>query len=151
MKLFQTAAVLGSLAFSTAVATAIFTQPAESYAPYRFPEPPSAIRTDPVRPTLDNLAVMNLVDTYGDEQSYDEPYCDLRVSVTEKLSNEFEEQRIGQPDVVDGIYVELWASDSFRTWSALATRPDGISCVVQTGRDWNGEQSLAQLQAKADA
>ncbi|MEI4485436.1 hypothetical protein V8J36_04480 [Frigidibacter sp. MR17.14] len=161
MKPFQTAAVFGSLAFATAVATAIFTVPAESYAPYRPTEAPMPFRADPmesaqldgapVRPTLDSLEVMNMVTRTGDAQAYDEPYCDLRVTVTEKLTNEFEEARIGQPEVVDGIYVELWASDSFKTWSALATRPDGISCVVETGRDWAGETSLAALKAKADA
>ncbi|AMY71704.1 hypothetical protein [Frigidibacter mobilis] len=144
MKISQTAPVFAALGL--AAATLAMTAPAESLS-YRLVQPSDAVRHSIEAPSLDNLAVLDLVTAYGDDQAYDEPYCDVRVTVTEKLSNDFEESRIGAPQQRDGMFVELWASDRFGTWTMLATRADGIACVIETGRDWAGETGLDVLAA----
>lgn len=146
MKTTQTAAVFAALGLVVGAATLATTSPADSFS-YRLAPPSEAVQRDTASPSLDNLAVLDLVTAYGDDQAYDEPYCDVRVTVTEKLTNDFEEQRVAAPQERDGVFVELWASDRLGTWTMLATRTDGISCVIETGRDWAGETSLDTLAA----
>ncbi|WP_126975196.1 hypothetical protein [Frigidibacter oleivorans] len=132
-----------------AAATVLMTDAAESFAP-SFTASPRAPLSRPAaqHPTLDNLAVMNLVTAHGASQAYDEPYCDVRVTVTTKLAADFEERRVAPPRLVEDMQVEVWASDRLGTWTMLATRPDGIACVIDTGRNWAGETdpfALARL------
>ncbi|GGH55573.1 hypothetical protein GVY41_10445 [Frigidibacter albus] len=146
MKTSQTATVFAALGLVVAAATLAMTAPAESFS-YRLAPPSEAVQRSAEAPSLDNLAVLDLVTAYGDDQAYDEPYCDVRVTVTEKLSNDFEENRVSAPQERDGVFVELWASDRLGTWTMLATRTDGIACVIETGRDWAGETGLDALAA----
>ncbi|MDP3339131.1 hypothetical protein [Frigidibacter sp.] len=146
MKTSHTATVFTALGLVVAAATLAMTAPAESLS-YRLVPPSDAMRSSAEVPSLDNLALLDLVTAYGDDQAYDEPYCDVRVTVTEKLTNDFEETRVSAPQERDGIFVELWASDRLGTWTMLATRADGIACVIETGRDWAGETGLETLAA----
>ena len=146
MKTIHTAAVFALLGLGAGAATLAMTERAESFS-YRLAAPSNAVQRNIASPSLGNLAVMELVTAYGDKQGYDEPYCDLRVTVTETLANDFHETRVTVPEERDGILVELWASERLGTWTMLATRADGISCVVETGRDWAGETSLDTLAA----
>lgn len=146
MKTSQTTTVFAALGLVVAAATLAMTAPAESFS-YRLTPPSDAMRSSSEVPSLDNLALLDLVTAYGDDQAFDEPYCDVRVTVTEKLANGFEETRVSAPQERDGIFVELWASDRLGTWTMLATRTDGIACVIETGRDWAGETGLDTLAA----
>lgn len=146
MKMTQTVAVLALVGLGAGAATLAMTDRAESFS-YRLVQPSEAVQRNTASPSLDNLAVMELVTAYGEDQAYDEPYCDVRVTVTETLANDFQETRVTAPEERDGIFVELWASDRLGTWTMLATRADGISCVIETGRDWAGETSLDTLAA----
>ncbi len=146
MKTSQTTTVFAALGLVVAAATLAMTAPAESFS-YRLTPPSDAMRSSSEVPSLDNLTLLDLVTAYGDDQAFDEPYCDVRVTVTEKLANDFEEIRVSAPQERDGIFVELWASDRLGTWTMLATRTDGIACVIETGRDWAGETGLETLAA----
>ena len=95
-----------------------------------------------------DLSIVDYATRIGDDQNYDEPYCDHRELVTEKLSSEYGELQIGQPQPVDGLSVELWASDRIGSWSVLATRADGVTCVIDTGEDWQGQTDALALLAE---
>lgn len=146
MRPIHTIAAFAVLGLVVGAATLAMTAPAESFS-YRLAQPSDAVRRSTEAPSLDNLEVLDLVTAYGDDQAYDEPYCDVRVTVTEKLANDFEEAHVGAPEERGGVFVELWASDRLGTWTMLATRADGIACVIETGRDWAGETDLTVLAA----
>jgi len=146
MKPSHTIPLFAGLGLVVAAATLAMTAPAESFS-YRLAPPSEAVQRSAEAPSLENLALLELVTAYGDDQAFDEPYCDVRVTVTEKLANDFEETRVIAPQERDGIFVELWASDRLGTWTMLATRADGIACVIETGRDWAGETGLETLAA----
>lgn len=101
-------------------------------------------------PRLADLAVLDFVHDVsrtGDAQDYDEPYCDARDTVAGKLTQDFRETPVAAPERIDGLRVELWASAETRTWSLLATRADGVACVVETGRNWSGRTDVLRMAA----
>ncbi len=42
---------------------------------------------------------------------------------------------------------EVWASEKTGSWTILFTRPDGVTCIMATGHDW---QSLSPLSPVGD-
>lgn len=155
------ATTLAALALGATAITVILTDRAQSLAPQ-----PAARQTalnDPARddlrpygallrgadapevPNLGNLSLMHQVTAWGADQPVDEPYCDQRPALIAKLASEYDESRVGLPQWVEGIAVELWASARIGSWTVIASRADGIACVLDTGRGWQGETAIAAL------
>lgn len=42
---------------------------------------------------------------------------------------------------------QLWASERNGTWSLVQYLPDGNSCVLESGEDWNGGKDADELVA----
>lgn len=42
---------------------------------------------------------------------------------------------------------QLWASERNGTWSLVQYLPDGNSCVLETGEDWNGGADAGEVLA----
>lgn len=60
------------------------------------------------------------------------PSCADHASVVERLTTGFGETRRSIA-LGGGAVVETFASDETGTWTMIATRPDGISCLVAAG------------------
>lgn len=63
------------------------------------------------------------------------PLCAPHEAHVDQLKGKYQETRIGLGLAGDGRVVELFISKS-GTWSVLATRTDGVSCLVAAGQGW---------------
>jgi hypothetical protein len=76
------------------------------------------------------------------------PQCGPRDQVVQALATKYGETRrsvgMSGPDQM----MELFAADETRTWTILVSRPDGSSCLVASGS--NFEAVTEQLPARGD-
>ena len=42
---------------------------------------------------------------------------------------------------------QIWASERNGTWTLVQYLPDGNSCVLETGEDWNGDKNADEVLA----
>ena len=65
-------------------------------------------------------------------------YCPPHDQAVAQLNERHNEWRIGSGISRWGNIVELFISEA-GTWTILVTRPEGSSCVVASGGDWESE------------
>lgn len=71
----------------------------------------------------------------------DGPPCGPRKALTKKLEQSYGETRQSIGLTGGNAVFEVWVSDKTGSWTMLLTRPDGTSCVLAVGEDW---QSVGQ-------
>lgn len=65
-----------------------------------------------------------------------QPVCVERNELIDILGERFNETLRSFGLQADGLVLELYASPE-GSWTALLTRPDGVSCVVASGEAWS--------------
>jgi|AVFP01.1.fsa_nt_gi hypothetical protein len=65
--------------------------------------------------------------------------CGPRDHFAQQLADIYGEEQQDSHLRPDGVLAELFASEATGTWTVLLTRPDGVSCVVGSGRGWEPE------------
>jgi hypothetical protein len=76
--------------------------------------------------------------------------CGPRNLVIERLASKFGETRRGiGMGMRGGRVVEVFASEASGTWTITVTLPDGRTCLIASGRDW--EDRMDDLAHLADA
>jgi hypothetical protein len=63
-------------------------------------------------------------------------FCASRAEIAARLSGQYAEELAGGGWQGAQGFVEVWTSLGGETWSLLMTRPDGSSCVIATGMQW---------------
>ncbi len=79
------------------------------------------------------------------------PHDDFRV----ELHRNFSESPVAIAIANNGALIELYAKRDRSSWTLMMTRPDGTSCVLVAGEEWNDlrkreEERIAQLDSLAD-
>lgn len=64
--------------------------------------------------------------------------CGVRTEIISKLSKDFKEAPMAVGMVDQTNVLEIFVSD-VGTWTILATRPDGTSCIVSAGEGWDSK------------
>ena len=62
--------------------------------------------------------------------------CGQRTEIVASLAKEFREAPIALGIDSNGNLVEVLSSRSGSTWSVIVTTPNGVSCLVASGEDW---------------
>ena len=67
--------------------------------------------------------------------------CAIRTDVVETLAGRYGEVRQGAGLTNGGGMLEVFASEETGTWTILVSHPNGITCIVASGRafDWVNE------------
>ncbi len=65
--------------------------------------------------------------------------CGTRDSVVEKLGEKYGEVRRGGGLAGPSAIFEVWASEETGTWTILKTTPNGLTCVMAVGDDWQSD------------
>ncbi len=74
--------------------------------------------------------------------------CKQRTEVLAQLSNTYKEAPVSMGLASNGTVLEvLTSSEQGKTWTILLTQPNGVSCVMATGRSW---QAVKQVAMSAD-
>lgn len=63
--------------------------------------------------------------------------CLPREALIERLAGRYNEQLAGGGLQSPLQLLEVWASYETGSFTVFVTRPDGVSCIVATGQNWN--------------
>jgi hypothetical protein len=64
------------------------------------------------------------------------PACHSHADLAKMLSQKFAEQPSALGVQANGHLVEVFVSNEGTSWTIVVTRPDGWSCIVAVGEDW---------------
>lgn len=62
--------------------------------------------------------------------------CGPHEKIVKQLESGYEEARSGFGLSGNGALVELFVSKAKGTWTFMLTRPDGVTCLMATGGNW---------------
>jgi hypothetical protein len=78
-------------------------------------------------------------------QSAGGPPCVKRADLIKHLEAKFHEAPAAVGLADNGSLLEVFASKSGETWTVTVTMPNGISCMVATGQQWQDLPRIAQI------
>jgi hypothetical protein len=67
-------------------------------------------------------------------------YCGPRKDLLMKLAGSLHQQPASVALTNDGQLLEILKGDTDLTWTILITSPQGLSCVVAAGEDWQNKK-----------
>ena len=62
--------------------------------------------------------------------------CSTRADLIKQLGTQYKEKQVAVGVNANGSLTEVLTSKDGATFTILNTRPDGISCILQTGETW---------------
>lgn len=65
--------------------------------------------------------------------------CDDRAKVVARLAEKYGEEVQSMGLNASNHVVEIYASEDTGTWTILATRPDGVACLIASGHLWEAD------------
>jgi hypothetical protein len=74
------------------------------------------------------------------------PACVKRADLIKHLAAKYHEAPAAVGVADNGALLEVFASKSGETWTVMVTMPNGISCMVATGQQWEDLSRVAQLE-----
>jgi hypothetical protein len=73
------------------------------------------------------------------------PICIKRAELLNQLENQFNESPVAMGVTDSGSLIEIYSSSDGATWTIGLTMPNGLTCLVATGQNWESVPRLAQL------
>lgn len=73
------------------------------------------------------------------------PACVKRTELIKHLEAKYHEAPAAVGLADNGSLLEVFASKSGETWTVTVTMPNGISCMVATGQQWQDLPRIAQI------
>ncbi len=74
-------------------------------------------------------------------------FCDTRDSIVEKLGEKYGEVRRGGGLAGPAAIFEIWASEATGTWTILKTTPNGFTCTMAVGDNWQDDTGTVKRMA----
>ncbi len=72
----------------------------------------------------------------GSAAAAEGPTCDKRPAVMSQLENKYSERPVAIGVANNGGIVEVLATEDGDTWTIIITLPNGMTCLVAAGEDW---------------
>ena len=69
--------------------------------------------------------------------------CGPRAVIIELLAKNYEERPVAIELSSNGRLLEILAREDGRTWTVVATSPQGMTCVLDAGEEWQVQQAVA--------
>lgn len=85
--------------------------------------------------TAASLAVAAVIGLPSTEANAQQTVCGARESLVERLEVRFKESETAYGITGNGMVAELFVSAE-GSWTLVLTRPDGISCLMAAGQNW---------------
>ena len=79
------------------------------------------------------LAGIQLVSATADAAS---PQCGPRTALLDQLAKQYKEAPAAVGLANSGALVEVLTSEDGTTWTIVVSRPDGTTCLVAAGQEW---------------
>jgi hypothetical protein len=74
------------------------------------------------------------------------PACVKRTDLIKHLESKYHEAPAAVGLADNGALLEVFASKAGETWTVTVTMPNGISCMVATGQQWQDVPRVAQIE-----
>ncbi len=74
------------------------------------------------------------------------PACIKRADLLQHLAKQYQEAPAAVGLADNGSLLEVFASKSGETWTVTVTMPNGISCMIATGQQWQDLPRVAKLE-----
>jgi hypothetical protein len=74
------------------------------------------------------------------------PACVKRADLIKHLEAKYHEAPAAVGIADNGALLEVFASKSGETWTVTVTMPNGISCMVASGQQWQDVPHVAQIE-----
>jgi hypothetical protein len=74
------------------------------------------------------------------------PACVKRAELLKHLEAKYHEAPAAVGIADNGALLEVFASKSGETWTVTVTMPNGISCMVASGQQWQDVPHVAQIE-----
>jgi hypothetical protein len=74
------------------------------------------------------------------------PACIKRADLLQHLAKQYHEAPAAVGLADNGSLLEVFASKSGETWTVTVTMPNGVSCMIATGQQWQDLPRVAQLE-----
>ncbi|HWA41744.1 MAG TPA: hypothetical protein VHA10_00930 [Hypericibacter adhaerens] len=79
----------------------------------------------------------------------DDPACGHRTDVIKELSERYKEAPVAVGLASNGSLLEVLSSNAGTTWTIIVTSPDGTSCLVAAGEDWQPTKAINKASGQA--
>jgi hypothetical protein len=73
----------------------------------------------------------------------EEDVCGKRDDIVSRLESGYQEFNSAMGMSTNGSLIELFTSDK-GTWTLMLTQPDGVSCLIAAGQNWESFNSAKQ-------
>jgi len=91
-----------------------------------------------------SLVLSAILFSFGAPAAMAEPACASRTDVVKELANRYKEIPVAVALANNGELLEVLTSGTGGTWTIILTAPNGVSCMVAAGKDWQETLPLAQ-------
>lgn len=93
--------------------------------------------------TVAAVALPVLLGTQPAEAGQRKTLCMPREKAAAILGKRYKERPVGMGLASNGTVLELYHREDGASWTMIMTRPDGMSCVMATGKSWNSFAEVA--------
>ncbi len=69
--------------------------------------------------------------------------CDKRHRIADWLAEIHRERPVGAGITDEGRLIEVFSTGNGATWTIVMTSPQGLSCILSHGEDWNTRKRVA--------
>ena len=74
-----------------------------------------------------------------------QPACSERSDVLDHLNNQYSEAPVAMRLANSGGVVEIFSSKPGKSWTIILTMPNGMSCMIAAGENWESLHQLVQI------
>ena len=97
------------------------------------------------RLTLVVLAAFTMFVARPSVAQQQQPACTDRTDVVDHLSQRYSEKPVAMGMANNGGVIEILASKSGVSWTIILTMPNGMTCMIAAGENWEALPQLIQL------
>ena len=78
-----------------------------------------------------------------------QPLCTERSEVVNQLSSQYSEATVAMGIANNGGVVEILSSQRGTSWTIILTMPNGVSCMIAAGENWESLPVLSKIDPPA--
>lgn len=82
---------------------------------------------------------------WGQTASAQQPACTERTDVLNHLSSEYSEAPVAMGIANNGGVIEILSSKTGKSWTIILTMPNGMTCMIAAGENWESIPTIAQI------
>ncbi|MBK18414.1 MAG: hypothetical protein CMM52_06210 [Rhodospirillaceae bacterium] len=81
--------------------------------------------------------------------SAQQPMCTDRTQVIAQLSQQYSEAPVAMGVANNGGVLEILSSSAGKSWTIILTMPNGVSCMLAAGENWEALPTMTKLDPPA--